>query len=157
MPQQHGRLFLLPSPIQEGTVDGIPAEVISLIQRLDHFIVERARTARRFISLTKPLKAIDELSIVEIPENEISNMEIEQALMPLKSGTDIGILSEAGLPCIADPGARYVACAHEWGVEVIPMPGPTSIILALMASGLEGQRFAFHGYLSAKKMNCRNN
>ena len=151
MTQQRGRLFLLPSPIQEGELNGISADVIKVLHSLDYFIVERARTARRYISLTKPSKAIDSLTIREILVSDISENEIQKALAPAMEGHDIGLLSEAGLPAIADPGNSYVAMAHQMDIIVVPMSGPSSIFLALMASGLEGQRFMFHGYLSAKK------
>ncbi|HJW30617.1 MAG TPA: hypothetical protein VJ508_15395, partial [Saprospiraceae bacterium] len=111
MAQEQGRLFLLPSPIAEGETGSISGEVISVLHRLDYFIVEKARTARRFISLTKPNRPIDVLHIAEMPENEISEAEIESSMSPLLKGHDVGILSEAGLPCIADPGNRYVAFA----------------------------------------------
>jgi 16S rRNA (cytidine1402-2'-O)-methyltransferase len=151
MTQVRGKLFLLPSPIHDEGLEGITEDVIRVLHRLDYFIVERARTARRFISATNPSKAIESLHIVEIPEGEISREEIQQSMEPLLQGHDVGILSEAGLPAIADPGSRYVALAHQLDIEVVPLSGPSSIFLALMASGLEGQRFAFHGYLSAKK------
>jgi len=151
MTQERGRLFLLPSPIQEGELRNIPADVIRVIHSLDYFIVERARTARRYISLTKPARPIDSLNIMEIKLSDISDYEIQQSLAPALEGKDIGLMSEAGLPAIADPGNSYVAMAHQLDIQVIPMSGPSSIFMALMASGLEGQRFMFHGYLSAKK------
>jgi len=151
MTQQRGRLFLLPSPIQEGELHAISAEVIRVLHSLDYFIVERARTARRYISQTKPSKPIDSLNIREILISDISDLEIQKALAPALEGHDIGLLSEAGLPAIADPGNSYVAMAHQMDIVVVPMSGPSSIFMALMASGLEGQRFMFHGYLSAKK------
>ncbi len=151
MASQRGRLFLLPSPIIEGELHSISADVIRVLHLLDYFIVERARTARRYISLTSPVKPIEHLNILEIRISDISEHEIRQALAPALEGNDIGLMSEAGLPAIADPGNRYVAIAHQMGIDVIPMSGPSSIFMALMASGLEGQRFMFHGYLSAKK------
>ena len=151
MTQQRGKLILLPSPIQEGELDGISDDVVKMLHSLDYFIVERARTARRYISLTKPSKPIETLQIQEITLNDISEKEIQQALTPALDGHDIGLMSEAGLPAIADPGNIYIAMAHQMNIEVVPMSGPSSIFLALMASGLQGQRFMFHGYLSAKK------
>ena len=148
---QKGRLFLIPSPISEEGIDSIAPEVIRIIHSLDYFIVERARTARRFISATHPVKSIEELQIEEIPENQIDEKEIEKLLSPLLQGKNIGLMSEAGMPAIADPGNRYVIAAQRIGIKVIPFAGPSSIMMALMASGLEGQRFSFHGYLSAKK------
>ena len=123
---------------------------------LEHFIVERARTSRRYISSTKPPRKIETLLIEEMPE-DVNNMKLMEAQMqPLLEGKDMGMLSEAGLPAIADPGSKYVAIAHRLGIRVVPITGPSSIMMALMASGLEGQRFTFHGYLSAKKEDLAN-
>ena len=151
MPNKKGSLFLLPSPIAEDSLESIPAETIDVLHRLDYFIVERARTARRYISATKPGKPIESLTIFEMPEEIKSAEEIQRQMAPLMEGHDMGILSEAGLPAVADPGSKYVAVAHQWGIRVVPLSGPSSIMQALMGSGMEGQRFAFHGYLSAKR------
>lgn len=151
MTKLKGKLFLLPSPINEDGVESISPEVIRIIHSLDNFIVERARTARRFISATHHPKRIEQLKIEEMPENENSPMEIENFLAPILNGENIGLMSEAGLPAIADPGSQFVSVAQKSGIQVIPLAGPCSILLALIGSGLEGQRFAFHGYLSAKK------
>ncbi|MEP6794593.1 MAG: SAM-dependent methyltransferase [Saprospiraceae bacterium] len=151
MAKLQGRVFLLPSPIVENGLESISPEVIRILHSLDYFIVERARTARRYISSTKPPKAIDLLSIEEIPEKTLTGKEIQLFLKPLLEGHDIGIMSEAGLPAIADPGNYFVREAQKMGIIVVPISGPSSIMMALMGSGLEGQRFAFHGYLSAKK------
>lgn len=151
-----GKLYLLPTPIDEHGLESIPAEAIRILHSLDHFIVERARTSRRYISSTRPGKPIESLLIEEMPE-DVTNMKLMEAQMqPLLEGKDMGLLSEAGLPAIADPGSRYVAIAHRLGIRVIPISGPSSIMMALMASGLEGQRFMFHGYLSAKKEDLAN-
>jgi 16S rRNA (cytidine1402-2'-O)-methyltransferase len=151
MRNKKGSLFLLPSPIADQTLHSIPLEAIQILHRLDHFIVERARTSRRYISSTKPEKTIDSLSIVEMPDDLTNQVLIQNQLQPLLEGHDMGILSEAGLPAVADPGNRYVAVAHSLGIRVVPISGPSSIMMALIASGLEGQRFSFHGYLSAKR------
>ena len=151
MAKHKGKLFLLPSPIDEQALTSIPPEAIRIMHALDHFIVERTRTARRYLSATKPPRRIEELTFAEIPEGISDSKIIEEQLQPLIEGVDMGIMSEAGLPAIADPGTRYVARAHQLGITVIPLAGPSSIMMALMGSGLEGQRFAFHGYLSAKK------
>ena len=151
-----GKLYLLPTPIDEHGLESIPAEAIRILHSLDHFIVERARTSRRYISSTRPGKPIGSLLIEEMPE-DVTNMKLMEAQMqPLLEGKDMGLLSEAGLPAIADPGSRYVAIAHRLGIRVVPISGPSSIMMALMASGLEGQRFMFHGYLSAKKEDLAN-
>ena len=151
-----GKLYLLPTPIDEHGLESIPAEAIRILHSLDHFIVERARTSTRYISSTRPAKPIGSLLIEEMPE-DVTNMKLMEAQMqPLLEGKDMGLLSEAGLPAIADPGSRYVAIAHRLGIRVVPISGPSSIMMALMASGLEGQRFMFHGYLSAKKEDLAN-
>lgn len=151
MTKLKGKLFLIPSPITEEGLQSISPEVIKVIHLLDHFIVERARTARRYISVTKHPRPIAELMIEEIPEIEISDNDIQLSLKGLLEGKDIGLMSEAGLPAVADPGNHYVRVAQKMGIQVVPLAGPSSIMLALMGSGLEGQRFSFHGYLSAKK------
>jgi len=151
-----GKLYLIPAPIDEHGLESIPAEVIRILHSLDHFIVERARTSRRYISSTRPGKPIESLLIEEMPEDVTNTKLMEAQMQPLLEGKDMGILSEAGLPAIADPGSKYVAIAHRLGIRVVPLVGPSSIMLALMASGMEGQRFAFHGYLSAKKEDLAN-
>jgi len=156
MSKQKGRLFLLPTPIDERGIESIPPEAIRILHSLDYFIVERARTSRRYISSTRPVRPIDILKIEEMPQDMSDRKIIEAQLQPLIEGHDMGLLSEAGLPAIADPGNKYVAVAHLLGIRVVPVSGPSSIMMALMASGLEGQRFAFHGYLSAKKEDLAN-
>jgi 16S rRNA (cytidine1402-2'-O)-methyltransferase len=151
MAKLKGKLFLLPTPIDENGLESIPPEAMRIMHGLDHFIVERARTSRRYISTTKPPKSIESLQIEEMPE-DVTNMKLmEEQLQPILEGIDMGIMSEAGLPAVADPGNKYVAIAHRLGIRVVPVSGPSSIMMALIGSGLEGQRFTFHGYLSAKK------
>ncbi len=151
MSNNKGSLFLLPSPIADQSLPSISPEAIQIMHGLDHFIVERARTSRRFIGSTKPEKPIASLSIVEMPEDMSDQTVIRGQLQPLLDGQNMGILSEAGMPAVADPGNKYVAAAHQLGIKVVPISGPSSIMMALIASGLEGQRFMFHGYLSAKR------
>lgn len=151
MPKDKGKLFLIPSPISENSLHTISAEVISVIHGLEIFIVERIRTARRYISAVKHPKVIDDLIFEEIPEEGVDAEEIDRLMNLFLTGKNIGLMSEAGLPAIADPGNQYVRAAQKRGIQVVPLAGPSSIMMALMASGLEGQRFAFHGYLSAKK------
>ncbi len=150
MPVVRGKLYLIPSPIVPEGLEAISAGVVRVIHELDYFIVERARTARRFIRDLDPPKPIAAITFVEI-QNEWAEADIKRELKPILAGESIGLLSEAGLPGIADPGQEVVRMAHEMDIEVIPLSGPSSIFMALMASGLEGQRFMFHGYLSAKK------
>jgi 16S rRNA (cytidine1402-2'-O)-methyltransferase len=140
MSKLKGRLFLLPSPIDEQGMASIPPEAIRILHSLDYFIVERARTSRRYISQTRPARPIDILHIEEIPENMTDQKFIDAQLAPLLEGHNMGLLSEAGLPAIADPGNVYVATAHRLGIPVVPVSGPSSLMMALMASGLEGQR-----------------
>ena len=124
--------------------------VIDRIHQLDVFIVERAKTARHYIKSTNPPRAIAELEVYEMDKHQPGK---DSALFKeaLAHGRDIGLLSEAGCPGVADPGARFVQLAHQMGMEVIPLVGPSSILLALMASGMNGQHFCFQGYLSPKK------
>ncbi|MDX1408721.1 MAG: SAM-dependent methyltransferase [Saprospiraceae bacterium] len=123
--------------------------MVSTIHDLRHFVVENARTARRFIKSTDPPYGIDTLSIMELRRE--ASFDLEQLLEPLFQGHSVGLMSEAGCPAVADPGAHVVRHAHERGVTVRPLVGPSSIVLALMASGMNGQQFCFHGYLTAKR------
>jgi len=145
-----GKLYLIPTPLGENGDHVLPQYVKDIIHQLDTFIAEKAKTARRYIKTTNPPKAISELTFSEL-NKRIDYSEWSQYLKPAENGTDIGLLSEAGCPGVADPGAEIVKLAHEKGIEVIPLVGPSSILLALMASGMNGQSFAFHGYLSPKK------
>lgn len=155
MAKQRGKLFLIPTPIAEESMESISTEVIRVIHSLGYFIVEKARTARRFVSAAKHPEKIESLVFEEIPDPQ-GDMQAQKLLAPALGGQNIGLMSEAGLPAIADPGNLYVREAQRLGIEVIPLAGPSSIMMALMASGLEGQRFSFHGYLSAKKPELQN-
>lgn len=142
-----GTLYLLPCPIAAGSLDAVlPAEVIAIARRLDYFLAEDAKSARAFLKEAGHPRPIRELSIVEIG-HEPRTADIDEWLAPVASGTDAAIVSEAGCPGIADPGGTIVAAAHARGLRVRPLVGPSSILLALMAAGLDGQRFRFHGYL----------
>lgn len=146
---KRGKLYLIPTPLGEFATHTIPIYVIETIQKLDVFIVERAKTARHFIKVLCPGKSLD-LNLLEL--NEHTPLEsITHFLEAAEQGKDIGLMSEAGCPGVADPGAAVVQLAHQKNIEVIPLVGPSSILLALMASGMNGQSFCFHGYLSAKK------
>ncbi len=156
-PPGRGRLFLIPVPLTD--MDGLeqlPNRVVETVRTLNHFVVEEAKTARRILkefAHPTPLASIHMAMLNEhTPEDKIAPL-----LEPLRAGFDVGLMSEAGCPAVADPGTRLVRLAHQQGFTVVPMIGPSSILLALMASGLEGQRFAFHGYLpkdTAKRRNC---
>ncbi len=145
-----GKLYLIPTPLGEAGLDSIPAAAIAAVHRLQVFIVERAKTARHFIKATRPPRPLQELDIRELEEN-MNTRELTALMEPLEQGQDVGLMSEAGCPGIADPGAAVVRLAFQRGVEVVPLAGPSSIILAVMASGMNGQSFCFHGYLSAKR------
>ncbi len=146
-----GKLYLLPTPIGDRPVyDVLPALNREVMASLDYFIVENLRTARRFLSRAAVGRPIDELRFEELNEHTRPE-EWARLLAPVLEGTNAGLMSEAGVPGVADPGADLVALAHQQGVEVIPLVGPSSIILALMASGLNGQSFAFNGYLPVKQ------
>jgi len=150
-----GKLYLIPAPLGEDLVHTIPSYVIEILHRLDVFIAERAKTARRFIKTTHPVKAFSELHFYELNKHTPEE-EMRYFLDATEEGKDIGLLSEAGCPGVADPGAVIVQMAHRKGVEVVPLVGPSSILLALMASGLNGQNFSFNGYLRVKKNELLN-
>lgn len=138
-------LYLIPTVLAEGTApEVLPPGVIQALQMLDVFFVENVRTARRFISSLKIGKAIDEMTFYEL-HKDTPPEEIRKKLEELR--VDAGIISEAGVPCVADPGSMAVGLAHELGYRVKPLVGPSSILLALMGSGFTGQSFSFHGYL----------
>jgi 16S rRNA (cytidine1402-2'-O)-methyltransferase len=146
----NGKLYLV--PVTLGGEDHsivIPAKVIEIIKNIRYFVVEDLRSARRFLRLIDKGFPIDETVFFELNEHTAEN-EISAFLDPAASGNDTGLMSEAGLPCIADPGSRLVAMAHQRKIVVKPLTGPSSILLALIASGLNGQNFSFNGYLPAK-------
>ncbi|HET7730109.1 MAG TPA: SAM-dependent methyltransferase [Usitatibacter sp.] len=145
-----GRLFLVPAWLSEDTVPEavVPSAVLERIRALDRFVVENAKSARRFLAACGHPKPMRELAMEELNEHTPA-AAVEALLAPALAGHDVGLLSEAGVPAVADPGALLVAAAHAHGVAVVPLVGPSSILLSLMASGLEGQRFRFVGYLPA--------
>lgn len=140
-------LYLIPVPMGETPIEQVlPSYNRQIILTIKHFIVENVRSARRFLKKTEPSIDIDTLTFYEL--NKHTNMEqIEGYLQPITSGFSIGVISEAGCPAIADPGADIVAIAQQKKMKVIPLVGPSSILMSLMASGFNGQSFAFHGYL----------
>lgn len=146
-----GTLYLIPVTLGDTPVQHvIPSYALDLMDRLDHFIVEDLRSARRYLKKAGISKAIDDLSFYVL--NEHTDVQSLEALMTvLMDGDDAGLLSEAGVPAVADPGSGLVALAHQNGIRVVPLAGPSSILLALMASGMNGQSFRFLGYLPVKK------
>jgi 16S rRNA (cytidine1402-2'-O)-methyltransferase len=146
-----GKLFLIPTVIAEGTEKScLSPQVAEVVKHCQYFLVENVRTARRFISSLQLGIDITALQLEEL-NKDTPDAQISSLVKPLLEGKDIGIMSEAGCPGIADPGARAVAKAHELNAQVVPLVGPSSIFLALMASGFSGQQFAFHGYLPIDK------
>lgn len=146
-----GRLYLIPSFLGDNDNTIIPDQVRNTVAALDHFIVEDARTARRYLRAIGYKKNFDtEVSIQELDKHGANHAK--QLLAPMAAGHDIGIISEAGNPCIADPGYEIVSYAHIRGYQVVPLVGPSSILLALIASGFSGQQFTFHGYLPIQGM-----
>jgi len=146
-----GRLYLVPAWLSEEASPAcvLPAPVIERIHALDRFVVENAKSARRFLGACGHPKPMREIAMAELNEHTPAR-DVPALLAPLLEGRDMGLLSEAGVPAVADPGALLVREAHGRGIAVVPLVGPSSIVLALMASGLEGQRFRFVGYLPAE-------
>ncbi|UCV01778.1 SAM-dependent methyltransferase [Dechloromonas denitrificans] len=146
-----GTLYLIPVPLgPTAPAESLPANVLATIKPLTHFVVEQAKTARAFLKAAGTDTPLQELTLVELNEHTKTN-ELDLLLAPLRTGHDVGLLSEAGCPAVADPGANLVGLAQKENIRVVPLIGPSSLLLALMASGLNGQRFAFQGYLPAKE------
>lgn len=146
-----GSLWLLPVALGDAPWETcLPAATREAACRLTHFVAENAKTARAELKRIGHPLPLRELAIEQIPEAP-TPADIERLLAPLLAGHDLGLMSEAGCPAVADPGALLVRRAHELGLTVRPLVGPSSLLLALMASGLDGQRFAFHGYLPARE------
>ncbi|MFY9329023.1 MAG: SAM-dependent methyltransferase [Georgfuchsia sp.] len=145
-----GTLYLIPVALGD-TLWGefLPQRTRDIACGLGHFVVENAKTARAELKRMAHPRPLRELAIEQLPEKPDS-VQIKQLLAPLQAGHDLGLMSEAGCPGVADPGALLVQRAHELGIRVVPLIGPSSILLALMAAGLNGQQFAFHGYLPAR-------
>lgn len=146
-----GNLYLIPTTIAPDTYDqALPLSVKDAVNKIRYFLVENVRTARRFLSGWGVEQAIQDLQF-EVLNKKTTQNELSSLFAPLYSGEDIGIMSEAGCPGVADPGALAVAYAHTQGVNVLPLVGPSSFLLALMGSGFSGQSFVFHGYLPIDK------
>lgn len=144
---EFGKLYLIPNLLGESTVDAVlPPQVASVVSSLTHFIVENEKSARKFIKQITPEKSQQSLNFYVINKHTQAT-EIPSFLNPCFSGFSVGVISEAGCPGIADPGSEMVSLAHQKNICVVPLVGPSSILLAMMASGLNGQSFAFNGYL----------
>lgn len=146
-----GTLYLIPVPLGATPPETVlPQPVLECIRPLKRFVVENAKSARAFLKAVGTDTPLQALALEELNEHTPA-AEVARLLEPLRNGEDIGLLSEAGCPAVADPGADLVAQAQREGIRAVPLIGPSSLLLALMASGLNGQRFAFHGYLPAKE------
>lgn len=147
-----GKLYLLPVPLGDDAnpKDVLPETVARSIAFIDHYIVENEKTARRFIKAILPAKKQPELKL-SVLNKRTETSEHAGFLQPCMEGKNVGLMSEAGCPGVADPGAAIVKLAHEKGIQVVPLVGPSSILLAMMASGMNGQSFAFNGYLPIEK------
>jgi 16S rRNA (cytidine1402-2'-O)-methyltransferase len=146
----NGRIYLIPVTLGgDDFLKVIPERVLNLTRQLRYFIVEDLRSARRFLRLIDREFPINDTIFFELNEHT-GDSDIAHYLEPVINGSDIGVLSEAGLPCIADPGAKIIALAHQKNITVTPLSGPSSIIMALISSGLNGQNFTFNGYLPVK-------
>lgn len=145
-----GILYLLPTPLSEGELgDVLTKKELDIIATLDCFVVEELRTARRFLSAAGKRGQVESLELHELNEHT-SPEDLSRLASIFEGGRSVGLLSEAGLPAVADPGAGLVEICHKRGIKVVPLVGPSSLMMALMASGLNGQSFAFRGYLPAK-------
>jgi 16S rRNA (cytidine1402-2'-O)-methyltransferase len=149
---EHGTLYLIPSLLGDSPVGKvIPAFNMNIIRTLRYFIVEEIRTARRFLKQLYPDIDINTIQFLINNEHSTGNDQ-SLCIEPLLRGSDTGLLSEAGMPCIADPGAEIVKLAHDHNIKVIPLIGASSLLLSLMGSGFNGQNFVFHGYLPIDKI-----
>ncbi len=145
-----GTLYLVPAPLGDGDIAWVmPEPVKACVKRLIYFVVEHPKTARKFLKQVECHVPLQEIKM-QVLDEHTPHQEILSLLEPLLAGNDVGLLSEAGCPAVADPGAGLVRIAHIKGIKVVPFVGPSSILLALMASGLNGQQFAFNGYLPIK-------
>ncbi|WP_162053599.1 SAM-dependent methyltransferase [Pontibacter pamirensis] len=147
-----GTLYLIPTILAEDTAHQvISPQVKDTVQHLQYFIVENLRTARRYVKSICPDLVIEQLTFVQV-DKDATPAQVQASLKPLlDEGKDAGIISEAGCPGVADPGAEVVKYAHQKNIKVVPFAGPSAILLSLMGSGFNGQQFAFHGYLPIEK------
>ncbi len=146
-----GKLYLIPTTLGDTEpLEVMPLSVKKVVEQLDHFIVENEKSARRFIKRITPTKSQPSLELMLLDKYS-DDLETKNYLDACGKGISVGLLSEAGVPAVADPGASIVKLAHQKGIQVVPLVGPSSILLAIMASGMNGQSFAFNGYLPIDK------
>ncbi len=150
MNNSKGKLYLIPSMLGESAQHTILPHTLEIVNATDFFIVESAKSARRFLRAIGFNKSFDEIEFAELNEH---NKDFDSGFLldAVASGKNVCVISDAGIPCVADPGNIVVSVAHQNNIEVIPLVGPSSIMLALMASGLNGQQFLFHGYIPVKE------
>lgn len=152
---QQGKLYLIPTVLAENTAYIIPSYVKDIITETNIYIVENLKTARRFIKSIYKEKVIDDCIFVELDKHH--NYQFDDIILTeIFKGKNIGVMSEAGVPCIADPGNKVVEMAHEMEIKVVPLVGPSSIVMALMSSGFNGQQFTFNGYLPIDSVERKN-
>lgn len=145
-----GRLYVIPNTLGLVPLAAVlPEHTLAIARKLEHFVAETPKAARQFVKALDPTRPVQKIAIAELSEHT-PPQRVAALLAPALAGDDLGLVSDAGCPAIADPGALLVAAAHRAGIAVVPLAGPSAIVLALMASGLNGQAFAFHGYLPAK-------
>lgn len=152
-----GKLFLIPTLLGATKPEQVlPAGTLDIVREIKHFVVENTRTTRRNLSRFGMCTPIDDIEFIELDKHNAHHLDLMEFLGPCLNGEDMGLMSEAGTPCVADPGAMVVDLAHSAGIQVVPLTGPNAMILALMASGFNGQAFAFHGYLPIKSPERQN-
>ena len=151
MSEDKGVLYLIPTRLGDNPpLEVLPLSIKKILEQVNHYIVENEKTVRRFIKRVTPNKSQSKL-VMSVLNKYTQEEEILSYLQACENGVDMGLISEAGCPAVADPGTEIVKLAHEKGIRVIPMVGPSSILLALMASGMNGQNFTFNGYLPIDK------
>ena len=159
MTNNFGKLYLVPNLLGATKPEQVlPSGTLAIVKRLKHFVVENTRTSRRVLSRIGTDCPIDDIEFIELDKHNARNLDLMEHLGACLQGEDMGLMSEAGTPCVADPGALVVDLAHTAGIKVVPLVGPNAMILALMASGFNGQAFAFHGYLpNLERRSAANN
>ena len=146
-----GKIYLIPTPLSEDMRSSSFSCNDEIVEKLRIFVVEEIRTARRFLRKVNSTFPIDDCRFYLLNEHTLAIINLDEIINEVLDGNDIGVMSEAGLPCIADPGSELVALAHKKNITITPLVGASSIFMTLMASGLCGQKFAFHGYLPTDK------
>ncbi|MFN5621424.1 MAG: SAM-dependent methyltransferase [Flavobacteriales bacterium] len=150
MANSKGTLYLIPNTLGSGADKYVTAQLQQVCSSIETFIVEEIKSARRLLRQTGVSRPLEELTFLSLNEHTKSN-DVQELIQPLLEGKTVGLISEAGVPCVADPGSSVVELAHEQGIKVVPLVGPSSILLALMASGFNGQQFTFNGYLPRER------